>query len=94
VLADDLTPFFVAGEFCDEEDTLNGASVLGMFDDAYVVNGAGFGLSDTTTAYHMATASVPPLVEGMHLIHKHVEYNVVDQQPDGSGITTLVLEKA
>jgi hypothetical protein len=91
VLNDDLAPFFVAGEFCDAEDTLGGAPVLGMYDASYVRTGGGMGMSDTSQVYLLPTALVPDDVIGMQLVHKGTSHSVVDVEPDGTGLSVLVL---
>lgn len=92
MIGDDLTPFFVPGEFAGNDDTLNGAPVVGIFDGDYVVNGPGLGMSDTRPVYTMASAAVPLDAIGMQLIVAAGNFKVVDVQPDGTGITLLILE--
>lgn len=93
MIGDDLTPFFVPGEFSHADDTLAGAPVLGIFDAEYVSNGGGFGMADARPAYMMATAQVPVESEGILLVHKGESYRVAASEPDGTGITVLMLER-
>lgn len=94
MIGSDLTPFFVAGEFVQAGDTLGGVPVAGIFDAAYVVTGAGMGMADTRMAYTLSSASVPASPVGMLLQHAGVQYEVADTQPDGTGVTLLILEFA
>lgn len=92
MIGDDLTPFFVVGEFCHGEDTLDGASVVGQFDAGYVRNGGGMGMSDAVQAFLLPTASAPTEANDQILVHKGVSYRVVEVEPDGTGLSVLVLE--
>lgn len=92
MIGDDLTPFFVAGEFCHGEDTLDGVSVVGQFDASYVRNGGGMGMSDAVQAYLLPTISAPAEANNQRLVHKGITYQVAEVEPDGTGLTVLVLE--
>ncbi|MFS2004612.1 hypothetical protein ACEN9F_13400 [Duganella sp. CT11-25] len=92
MIGDDLTPFFVAGEFSHGGDLLGGVAVAGIFDSAYVRAGGGLGMSSIHPAYSMASAAVPAEPIGQLLTHKSINYSVVDLEPDGTGLTVLILE--
>ena len=92
MIGDDLTPFFVVGEFCHGEDTLDGAPVVGQFDASYVRNGGGMGMSDAIQAYLLPTTSAPAEGNDQVLVHKGISYRVAEIEPDGTGLTVLVLE--
>lgn len=92
MIGSDLTPFFVPGEFVLEGDTLNGAPVAGIFDAAYAVTGEGMGMADTHPVYTMASVAVPAQPVGLVLVCAGARYEVVDAQPDGTGVTLLILE--
>lgn len=94
MIGDDLTPFFVKGDFCAGDDSLGGAPVVGIFDAEYVVDGAGMGMSSSRPAFTMATASVPSAPIGQILVHAGKPYRVEDHQPDGTGKSALILEEA
>jgi hypothetical protein len=94
MIGDDLSPFFVKGEFCGEDDKLDGVDVVGIFDAAFVVAGGGLGMSGSRPAYTLPTASVPADVIGMALVHAGTTYRVEDHQPDGTGASVLILEDA
>jgi hypothetical protein len=92
MIGDDLTPFFVVGEFCHADDTLDGASVVGQFDAAYVRNGAGMGMADATPAYLLPSSSATSVAVDQILVHEARSYRVAEIEPDGTGLTVLVLE--
>jgi hypothetical protein len=94
MIGDDLSPFFVIGDFCAENDTLDGADIIGIFDAVYVVDGGGYGMSSTRPAYTVATASLPADVFGKLLVHKCITYRVEEHRPNGSGESVLILEIA
>ncbi|KQW96974.1 hypothetical protein ASC94_09205 [Massilia sp. Root418] len=94
MIGDDLSPFFVKGDFCGEGDTLGGEPVVGIFDAQYVVDGVGMGMSSTRPAFTLATGSVPAAPAGLILLHAGAAYRVEDHQPDGTGKSVLILEDA
>jgi len=91
MIGEDLTPFFVVGEFCRDGDTLDGAPVVGQFDANYVRNGGGMGMSDAAPAYLLPSASAPESANDQVLVHKGVHYLVVEVEPDGTGLSVLIL---
>lgn len=92
MIGDDLTPFFVVGEFCKADDTLDGEPVVGQFDAAYVRNGGGMGMADAAPAYLLPSASAATAAEGQVLVHMGLSYRVAGVEPDGTGLTVLALE--
>lgn len=92
MIGDDLTPFFVVGEFCHADDTLDDVPVVGQFDAAYVRNGGGMGMADATPAYLLPSSSAMSVTEGQMLVHQTRSYRVAEIEPDGTGLTVLVLE--
>ena len=94
MIGDDLTPFFVAGEFARVDDQLGGIAVQGIFDDNYVRSCAGYGMGSSSPAYHLATTAVPADLSGLVLTHKGRSYRVVEPESDGTGVTVLILEYA
>ncbi|MBY0243183.1 MAG: hypothetical protein K2X55_28145 [Burkholderiaceae bacterium] len=94
MIGDDLSPFFVAGEFSEADDTLNGLPIIGIFDAAYEVSGGGMGMSNTHPAYTTATASLPVEIIDTILATNGKDYRVVNHEPDGTGCSVLILEAA
>jgi hypothetical protein len=95
MIGDDLAPFFVPGEFAGTDDTLDGNPVAGIFDGAYVRTGGGIGMSSTHPVYTLPEAFVPTDVQDMTLYvsAERSHFRVVDQEPAGSGVVVLILEK-
>jgi hypothetical protein len=96
MIGDDLTPFFVPGEFAGVGDTLGGEPVEGIFDASYVSTSDGIGMASSRPAYLLPVAAAPSEPEGMVLkVAKSGEqFTVAAQEPDGTGLTVLILEKA
>lgn len=92
MLGTDLTPFFMPGEFSAAGDKLDGLDVTGIFDAAWVSNGAGVGMSDTRPVYFLPTVQVPAMSQDKVLQVGAGRYIVVDHQPDGTGLSMLLLE--
>jgi hypothetical protein len=95
MIGDDLTPFFVPGEFAGE-DTLDGQPVVGIFDAAYVSTNDGIGMASSRPAYLLPAAAAPAAPEGLVLVvaKSGERFVVATQEPDGTGLTVLILEKA
>lgn len=92
--AEDFTVFFKASEFASNA-TLAGLAVTGVFDAAYESGAVGLsGMSSTQPGYTLASASVPAGVVGQLLVQAGVSYTVVEHQPDGTGVSVLLLERA
>ncbi len=87
----DLTPFFAGDEFAVDA-VLAGAAVRGIFDGAYVSAGAGLGMSCTVPAFTLPTVGVSASVVGSALVIGTVSYFVAEHQPDGTGVSVLLLE--
>lgn len=89
-LAADI-PVFLADFGVDA--VVGGVTVPVIFDNGYQTGLAGAMESSGPTATG-ATADLAASVEGTSLVINSVTYKVVDNQPDGTGMTTLVLERA
>lgn len=72
--------------------TLNGASVRGIFDAGFALGEVGIGMAGTQPAYTLASASVSGDPVGQHLVVGGVTYYVAAHQPDGTGVSRLLLE--
>ena len=88
---EDLSPFFSAAEFADDA-LLDGVAVLGIFDRAYVAAGAGMGMSSSAPAFTLSSIDVPVSPVGLLLVHDGVNYGVAACEPDGTGVSILILE--
>jgi len=91
-LAADLPGFFA--DF-GVDATLGGNAVRGIFDNAYATGGVGMlGMATTQTALTLASADVPADPVGASVLVGSAVYVVAASEPDGTGITRLLLEVA
>lgn len=91
MIADDLTPFFVPGEFAGAEDTLDGVPVVGIFDAEYTKAGDGIGMASTRPAYTLPAAAIAGDPDGKRLVANGAAFIVESHEPDGTGIVVLYL---
>lgn len=85
-------PFFNAQHFA-QEAVLGEVAVLGIFDDASAVGDVGeLGMATTHPTLLLPSAQVPAAVRGMQVQVAGQHFTVEDAQPDGTGMTLLVLE--
>lgn len=90
---EDFTVFFSTAEFASDA-ALGGAAVCGIFDSAYQLGEAGgAGFATTQPVFTLPTASVPGDPVGLALVYQAVSYTVVGHEPDGTGISLLMLQK-
>lgn len=89
---EDLSAFFA--DFADQAQ-LGGQPVRGIFDNGYALAAGGVvGLASTQPAFTLATSSVGPDVVGQTLVVGSTSYVVAEHQPDGTGVSLLLLERA
>jgi hypothetical protein len=97
-MAEDTSVFLSTAEFADTA-TLNGAGVTGIFDNGYDHAAAGLsGMSSSQPAFTLPASSVPAGSVGKALVVSTGigagNYQVVESQPDGTGMVVLLLERA
>lgn len=92
MFVEDLTPFFdtVTG-FAQACAFSNGVTADCIFDNGYAEALQGAGTTPTLTA---ATSTVATVVRGNTVTVNSVSYAVANVEADGTGVTTLVLERA
>lgn len=90
MIGDDLSPFFVPGEFAGTNDTLNGVPVVGIFDGNHVSVGSGLGISDTRPVYLLPAAAVPEDVIGAALYASGQHFTVANTELE-EGTVLLIL---
>lgn len=88
--AEDLDAFFDTAEFA-ESAQLDGLDVVGIFDEG-LVEGAGDAAA-STPIFTLPTASVPEQSTDLPFVRGAISYRVVGHQPDGTGLSVLVLAK-
>jgi len=76
--------------------TLGGNAVRGVFDNGFALGSVGLvGMSGTQPTYTLPTASVTPADPvGQALVIGADVYAVAAHEPDGTGVSRLVLELA
>lgn len=74
--------------------TLNGVEVVGMFDNSYHAGDIGIGMASTQPAFTTLTAHVTGEAVGQLLVIHGTSYYVAAHEPDGTGMSLLLLEVA
>jgi hypothetical protein len=91
---EDLTAFFNVDDFAVAA-TLNGATVKAIFDNNYELGSVGpFGMSGTQPTLTLSTADVPTDPIGKSAVVNGKTYTIAVHQPDGTGVSQLLLEVA
>jgi len=88
-VADDLDVFLNTDEFADEA-TIGGETVNGIFDNEHTEV---LDVSGTHPAFTCKTSDVSGVSQGDTVTINGTGYRVVSIKPDGTGMTTLVLEE-
>jgi hypothetical protein len=86
---EDLTAFFNPDDF-GTAVTYNGGTIYGIFDNEYVEIGAVATLAPILTC---RTSDVSAASEGTSIVIGGVTYQIMVKQPDGTGVSRLILEK-
>lgn len=89
MFTENLTTFFA--DF-GMPGTLNGGAVRGIFDAGFSLGDVGIGMAGIQPTYTLASASVVGDPVGQHLVVAGVTYYVAAHQPDGTGMSRLLLE--
>ena len=75
--------------------TLAGQAVRGIFDNGFSLGDVGMaGMAGTQPVLTLPTASVPASPVGAAAVVNTVSYVVAAHEPDGTGISRLLLERA
>lgn len=90
---EDLRAFLSTDEMADE-GVLNGVTVCGIFTNGYGATTGGIGMASTTPTFLLPSTDVPPSPEGMPFVVNGMNFVVALPEPDGTGLTTLYLERA
>lgn len=93
MFTEDLLPFFDTTSGFAQSATVSGQSVPVIFDDGY--QAALGGLVESTGPQCLArTSDVTDVVQGSAITIDGTGYTVRGVQPDGTGVTTLLLHQA
>ena len=90
-MTEDLAPFFA--DFAVDA-TVNGAAVRGIFDNGFALGSVGIGMAGTQPTLRLRTAEVAADPVGQAVSVNAVAYTVAAHEPDGTGVSVLMLERA
>jgi hypothetical protein len=90
-MTEDLAPFFA--DFA-VACTVNGAAVRGIFDNGFALGAVGIGMAGTQPTLRLRTADVTSDPVGQAVSVNAVAYTVAAHEPDGTGVSVLMLERA
>ena len=95
MFAEDTTAFFDTTTGFAQAATVGGASVAVIFDNASALGSVGpFGMASTQPSITLPTAQVPATPVGTTVVVGGGTYLVAAHEPDGTGISRLLLESA
>lgn len=78
----------------DAVATINSVDIDVIFDDHYEVADNGFsGFAATAPAIHCLSSEISAVVFDEAVVVNGVNYKVAGIEPDGNGVTTLILKK-
>jgi hypothetical protein len=93
VFVEDLAAFFT--DFAANSCTVGGVNVRAVFDSGYALGRVGMmGMAGTQPALMLATASVAADPVGLAAVVNGAAYVVAAHEPDGTGMSLLLLERA
>jgi hypothetical protein len=91
-MTEDLAPFFA--DFAVDA-TVNGQAVRGIFDNGFASAEVGLvGMSSARPMLTLPTAGLSADPVGQTAVVNGISYLVAAHQPDGTGVSTLMLERA
>jgi hypothetical protein len=90
-MTEDLAPFFA--DFAVDA-TVNGQAVRGIFDNGFALGSVGIGMAGTQPTLRLRTADVAADPVGQAVSVNAVAYTVAAHEPDGTGMSMLMLERA
>jgi len=91
-MTEDLAPFFA--DFAVDA-TVNGQAVRGIFDNGFASAEVGLvGMSSARPMLTLPTAGLSADPVGQTAVVNGISYLVAVHQPDGTGVSTLMLERA
>lgn len=95
MFAEDTSLFFDTTTGFAITATVGGASVAAIFDNASALGGVGaLGMATTMPTLTLPTADVPSSPVGVTVVVNSVTYLIAAHEPDGTGISRLLLESA
>lgn len=93
-MTEDFTAFFNPAEFA-KSVTVGGVAVSAIFDNGYALGSVGLlGMASSQPGITLSTASVPASPVGLPVVVGSAQYLVAAHEPDGTGVSRLLLESA
>ena len=74
--------------------TVAGQSVQAVFDNGFALGSVGIGMAGTQPTLRMLTADLPADPVGQTAVVGAVNYLIAAHEPDGTGVSVLMLERA
>ena len=74
--------------------TVAGQALQAIFDNDFALGIAGIGMAGTQPVLTLPTASVPASPVGVAAVVNAINYLVAAHEPDGTGMSRLLLERA
>jgi hypothetical protein len=74
--------------------TVAGQSVQAVFDNGFSLGSVGIGMAGTQPTLRMLTADLPADPVGQTAVVGAVNYLIAAHEPDGTGLSLLMLERA
>lgn len=94
MFTEDISAFFAVAEFA-QAVTLNGVACNAIFDNGFSLGDVGsVGMASAQPNLTLASTSVPADPVGMPVVVGGVTYEVAAHEPDGAGVSVLLLELA
>lgn len=94
MFAENLAPFFKASAL-GTAVTVDSVAREAIFDAEYQLGGlAGPGIASAQPMLTLPTAHVPASPVGKTVVVAGTTYTIVEHQPDGTGVSRLMLERA
>ncbi len=85
----------VFAHLANTDATVNGVTKAAIFDAAYALGSVGqFGMSSSQPALTIATSDVPADPVGLPVMVNGASYLIAVHEPDGTGISRLLLDMA
>lgn len=95
MFTEDFSIFFDTTSGFAQAVTVGGVSVSAIFDNANALGSVGpYGMASTQPVLLLTTASVPANPVGLSAVVGDVTYLVAAHEPDGTGVSRLLLESA
>jgi hypothetical protein len=92
-MVEDFAVFFALTEFATNA-SLGGVAVRGIFDNGYLQGDVGGnGMAGAQPMFTLATSHVPASPVGTSLVVNATNYRIAAHEPDGTGVSTLMLER-